>query len=127
MEDKKEIEIDKNDLRNILLIIFIPLLLTFGIEHFGDFKYQSYGGQISTLTLSGGSFTTPFGSRINIQGGQKAYERHSNGDYLINGYYTDKLPYYLKGLGKDILYPIGLIAILLIGYFFVNKYSFKIS
>ena len=127
MENKTEIEVKKNDIRNILMIIIIPLLLTFVIEHFGKFNYQSYGGQISTLTLSGGSFMTPFGNKVNIKGGQKAYKRHSDGTYKINGYYTDKLPYYFKGLAKDIVYPIILIGILLIGYFLKNKYSIKIT
>jgi hypothetical protein len=127
MNDKQEIEIKKNDIRNILLIILVPLFLTFFIEHFGKFSYQSYGGQISKVTLSGGSFTTPFGSKIIIQGGQKAYNRHSDGTYKINGYYTDKLPYYFKGLGKDILYPAILIILLLGVYLLKNKYSIKIS
>ena len=127
MNEKQEIEIKKNDIRNILLIIFVPLLLTFVIEHFGKFNYQSYGGQISTVKLSGGSFTTPFGNVVKIKGGQKAYKRHSGGNYKINGYYTDKIPYYFKGLGKDLLYPIILIVILLLVYFFKNKYSIKIS
>jgi hypothetical protein len=127
MENKTEIEIEKNDIRNILLIILLPLLLTFIIEHFGKFNYQSYGGQISTLTISGGSFKTPFGSKVNIESGQKAYKRHSNGIYKINGYYTDKIPYYFRGLMKDILYPIILIILLLGFYLLKNKYSIKIT
>lgn len=127
MENKTEIEIEKNDIRNILVIIFLPLLLTFVIEHFGNFNYQSYGGQIDTLTLSGGSFKTPFGNTVNVESGQKAYERHSDGIYKINGYYTDKLPYYFKGLAKDIIYPAILIGILLIVYLLKNKYSIKIT
>ncbi|PRP66373.1 hypothetical protein [Nonlabens agnitus] len=127
MENKTEIEIKKNDIRTLLLIIFVPILLTFGIEHFGKFHYQSYGGQISTLTLSGGSFTTPFGNKVIIEGGQKAYKRHSDGTYKINGYYTDKLPYYFQGLIKDIVYPTILIVVLLLVYFFKHKYSIKIS
>jgi hypothetical protein len=128
MENKQELRINKKDLRTIILIIFAPLLFTFIIEHFGNFNYQSYGGQIETVTISSGSFTTPFGNIVNIKGGQKAYEWHSDvGMYLVNGHYTDKLPYYFKGLAKDIIYPIILIVIGLIIYFFKNKYSIKIS
>jgi len=127
MDNKTEIEIKKNDIRTILLIIIVPILLTFGIEHFGNFNYQSYGGQISTVTLSGGSFTTPFRNKVIIEGGQKAYELHSDGIYKINGYYTDKIPYYFKGLIKDIIYPIILIVISLLMYFLKHKYSIKVT
>jgi hypothetical protein len=128
MDNKTEITVNRNDVKSILLIILIPLILTFIIEHFGDFSYQSFGGQIETITISGGSFTTPFGSTVNIQGGQKAYQWHSgDGMYKINGHYTDKLPYYLEGLGKDIIYPIVLIVIGLVFFLVKNKYSFTIT
>jgi hypothetical protein len=127
MEDKTEIQIKKNDIRNILLIFIIPLLLTFIVEHFGDFTHKSYGGQIATVTLVDSYFTSPFGSIVKIPDGEKAYKRHSDGTYQIYGYYTDKIPYYIKALGKDILYPIVLIILLLAVYFLKNKYSIKIS
>lgn len=127
MENKKEINLDKKVIKKILIIIFAPLLFTFTIEHFGVFNYQSYGGQISTLTLTSASFTTPFGNKVVTDGGGKGYVLHNDGTYKINGYYFDKLPFYIKGLVKDIIYPIILIVILLVFYFFRTKYSIKIS
>jgi hypothetical protein len=121
MEDIAEIKIIKNHTRNILLIFIIPLLLTFITEHFGDFTHKSYGGQISTLTLVDSYFTSPFGSIVEIPDGEKAYNKHSDGIYKIFGYYTDKLPYYLKALTNDIIYPVAIIILILFIYFLKNK------
>jgi hypothetical protein len=126
MKNKTELEIKKNDIRNICLIILTPLILTFIVEHFGEFNLKSFGGQISTLTLVNSSFETPFGNTVEIKDGVKAYKTRSDGR-LTTFFYIDKIPYYLKGVGKDIIYPIILIIVLLIGYLFKHKYSIKIT
>lgn len=130
MEQKKELQLNKKDLRTILLIITVPFLITFILEHFGDFQYRGYGGvSISEYTVDNLTFTTILGNKINenVAGQGMGYVRQSGGNYKINGTYGGKLPYYLKGVIKDIMLPILLIVISLGVYFFKNKYSIKIT
>lgn len=130
MEQKKELQINKKDLRTILLIIIVPFLLTFIFEHFGDFQYRGYGGvSISEYTVDNLTFTTILGNKINenVAGQGMGYVQQSGGSYKINGTYGGKLPYYLKGVAKDIILPIILIVVSLGVYFFKNKYSIKIT
>lgn len=108
-------------------MIITSFILIFILEHFGDFTHKSYGGTLGNATLVNSYFKTPFGNKIKIPNGTKAYTRHSDGTYIVQGYYSEKLPYYIKGMFSDILYTIILITILMIFYFFKNKYSIKIS
>ena len=130
MKDKQQIEIKKNDIRNLLLIIFLPLFITFFIEHFGEFDVKSYGGSYETATVTNSSFKTPFGNTVKISDNVLAFKYQGNGDYVSlrgSGRYFEKIPYYIKGVVKDIVYPFTLIIVLLLVYFFKNKYSIKIS
>lgn len=126
---KKEIHVSKTDARNIFLSILVPFLLIFIIEHFGKFEYIGYGGvSISEVRVSSLTFTTPFGNKIydDVSGQGMGYERQSDGTRVINGSYSGKLPYYLKGMIEDIVYPFILIAFLLLLAVLNAKYKFKL-
>lgn len=130
MEQKKELQIKAKDLRTISLILILPFILTFILEHFGEFQYRGYGGvTILEYRVDNLTFKTVLGNEINesVVGKEIGYVQQSNGNYLINGTYGGKLPYYLKGMMKDIILPIILIIISLAVYFFRKKYSLKIS
>ncbi|MRT17540.1 hypothetical protein F3C99_11300 [Vitellibacter sp. q18] len=130
MKKKQEINISVADARNILIAIFLPFILLFIIEHFGEFKYIGYGGvSISEARVSSITFNTPFGNKIyeDLSSNNVGYERQSNGNWVINGGYASKLPYYVKGLIKDIIYPIILMIILLSFVLLSLKYKLKFS
>ena len=130
MEQKKELQISKKDFRTILLIIILPFLLTFVLEHFGDFNYRGYGGvSIKEYRVSNLTFNTILGNEIyeDVTGKGMGYVYQSGGNYKINGTYLGKLPYYLKGVIKDIALPIILILVSLGVYFFKKKFSIKMT
>lgn len=126
METKKEIVLDKKETKKIFLIIFIPLISTFIIEHFGDFNYQGYGGKISEVRVISATFTTPFGNTVITDGKGMGYVMQKDASFKVNGTYLGQLPFYIKGFFRDIIYPLILIVLLLAIYFFGKKYSIKI-
>ena len=131
MENKKEIKITEKDTFSILKIIFIPLLLTFIIEHFGEFRYSTIleAQTAADVRITDLTFDTPFGNTIhkNVYHDNIKYETGSDGIGRLNGDYFDKFPYYIKGVIKDIIYPLLLIGILLVFYFISKKYKIRLE
>lgn len=130
MEAKTEIKLEKNHLKIILLIIIIPFFLTFILEHFGKFNYSGAGGvSYADVRVSDIKFTSLFGSIIegDARGKDIGYEVNRKGTLVISPPYLVRLPYFIKGFIKDILYPIILVVALLVLYFFNKKYSIKLS
>jgi len=130
MEQKKELQVNKKDIRAFFLILIIPFLLTFILEHFGEFQYRGYGGvSISQYTVDNLTFTTILGNDINenVAGQGMGFVYQSGGNFKINGTYLGKLPYYLKGVAKDIILPLILIVVSFGVYFFKKKFSIKIT
>jgi hypothetical protein len=87
MENKKEIKIEKKDVRAILLIFIIPLLLTFLLEHLGEFSYTYLnGGPLLEVEVNSLTFKTPFGNATtyDVSGKGIGYDRLEDGNYEIN-------------------------------------------
>ena len=129
--EKKEITINSKDIKKIFYIFFIPLFITFLIEHFSEFRYTT---RVSSETMADVqatdlTFTTPFGSEIyeDVSDKNLKYEIHNDSIARINGYYSGKFPYYLKGVFKDILYPLLVSFLLLVIFIFSKKYRFKVE
>lgn len=129
--EKKEITINSKDIKKIFFIFFIPLFITFLIEHFSEFRYTT---RVSSETMADVqatdlTFTTPFGSEIyeDVSDKNLKYEIHNDGIARINGYYSGKFPYYLKGVFKDILYPLLVSFLLLVIFIFSKKYRVKVE
>ncbi|WP_298902452.1 hypothetical protein [uncultured Psychroserpens sp.] len=127
---QKEIRIKKLDVKSMVILIFIPFLLTFIIEHFGDFKYHANTNgknlpvnQIDILTIN---FHTPFGNTIWRDGSGYTYT-----DTVFKGgkfhSYNNKLPYYLRGLASDVIYPLVFSLILIVLFFLNKKYKIKLT
>ena len=127
--EKRQINLKKKDLKSIMILLFVPLLLTFVIEHFGNFRFHANSNgqnlpvnQISILIIY---FDTPFGNQILTDGNEFTY----NDTVFENGKfhsYLNKLPYYIKGFISDIIYPL-IFSFILIGFYFLNKkFRFKL-
>ena len=81
--EKKEITINSKDIKKIFFIFFIPLFITFLIEHFSEFRYTT---RVSSETMADVqatdlTFTTPFGSEIyeDVSDKNLKYEIHNDG------------------------------------------------
>lgn len=119
---KKELLVNKKDLKFYLSSIIIPLVITLILEHFGEFKYSyQIGGLISEVEINTITFSSPFGNEItwDVTNEGFRYERTENG-YEINSSYFSKLPYYFKALYHEIWYPL-IATLLLIVLYFLNK------
>lgn len=125
---QRRVFIKKKDLKMILILLLAPLILTFIIEHFGNFKYHANTNgqnlpvsQINILTIN---FHTPFGSTVWTDGNGYTYNDTVFKDGKFHTYFN-KVPYYLKGLTSDIIYPIS-VSFILMGLFLINK-KFKFT
>lgn len=130
MDDRREIKVKKKDIRNVILIIFAPLLVTFVLEHLGDFNYKGYGGvSILEFEASNIEFETFFGNVIeeNVEGQGIGYNRKDDGGYEL-GKYSDKLPYMIRAVfSVDFIYPFIAITIGLGIYALRKKFNVKIT
>ena len=75
------------------------------------------------------NFITPFGSEIyeDVSNKNLKYEIHNDGLARINGYDSGRFPYYLKGVFKDILYPLLVSFVFLIVFIFARKFRLRIT
>lgn len=124
MNPRKEIKISKKDAQTILLIIIAPFLLTFIIEHFGDFRYKGYGNNAIDYKVTDAFFTTPFGNEFHTIEND-GYKQHDGGVFKIKGDYFDKLPFYLKGVVEDFIYPLILVIVLFITFYVRKKFKIR--
>lgn len=128
---KKEIIINSKDVKKIFYIFFIPLFITFLIEHFSEFHYTTRisSESMADVQATDLNFITPFGSEIyeDVSNKNLKYEIHNDGLARINGYYSGRFPYYLKGVFKDILYPLSVSFVFLIVFIFARKFRVRIT
>ena len=130
MEVKKELRIAGKDLRNILLIIIVPLIFTFILEHTTEFQYRGYGGvSLSEYRATSLTLITFLGNEIyeDVSDKNLGYVADDEGILRINGTYQGKLPYYIKAVFADFLLPMALIILSFALYFVRKKYSIKIT
>lgn len=124
--EKKEIAVDKGIAVFIFLAVLIPLFGTFIIEHLGSFKFAGYGGDWSNK-ITGIELHTPFGNLVETDG--KGYTYSDTVDILgkFHTNYSLRLPFYIKAVFADIIYPL-LLSTLIIGiYFFTQKFKIKLT
>ena len=138
MTEKKQIKLSKKSIQFILAAIFIPLLLTFGLEHFGKFEASVLGlmdnpsathGSPVDVRLNSRTFNTFFGNKIfkNLYAEKKrAYRMTKDFAFTTTPTYEERLPYYFEAVYLDIIYPLSLSAILIIIFLFTRIFSIKL-
>lgn len=128
--EQRQINIKKRDVKMIFILLLTPLLLTFIIEHFCEFRYHANTNgerlpvnQINILTIN---FNTPFGNTVWTDGNGYTYNDTVFKDGKFHTY-LNKLPYYFKGLASDIIYP-SIFSLILIALFLLSKkYKIKLT
>lgn len=120
---QKEIEeIREKDFKR-LLIILLPFLLLFIIEHFGEFNVVAspyYGNDNESKSyISRVDYETPFGSEFSedLRG-----EKH-----IFNFLYDNKFPFYIKGVFEDIWYAVIPSLIILLIFLYNRFLSIQVS
>lgn len=139
MSEKREIKLSKNAMKFVIGAIIIPLLLTFILEHFGKFEAKGMGSVNDSTAetfltmdtrLYERGFQTFFGNKIEenlYHKNLRLYREADNGNLEIFPIYSERIPYYLKALYLDIIYPLILSTILVGVYFFRKKIKIKLT
>ncbi len=135
---KKELIFDKKAIKFVMWAIFIPLVFTFILEHFGKFTATGLGSikdpnamsyKLMDTRLQTRGFNTVFGNRISKNLYSKnipAYRQDSKGVHLISPIYPKQIPYYIEAVWVDKVYPLSLSLILIIVFFLNQKYRIKL-
>ena len=135
MAKKTEIKINQEILFFIFFTVLITFIVTFLIEHFGEFKFSvnwktqaNYGVWASKVEEI--KFHTPFANILETDGkGYTARDIHNEppiqGKFFKN--YFIRLPFYLKAVLVDIIYPIFLTMIIIGIYLFKRKFKIKLT
>ena len=135
MTKKTEIKINLEILYFIFFTILITFICTFIIEHFGEFKFSvnwkkhpDYGLWASKVEEI--KFHTPFANILETDGkgytaGDIEDDPTIQGKFFKN--YLIRLPFYLKAVLVDIIYPIFLTMIIMGIYFFRRKFKIQFT
>ncbi|AXT20992.1 hypothetical protein D7030_00155 [Flavobacteriaceae bacterium AU392] len=136
---KKEIVLNKNIVQFVLLAIIAPLILTFILEHFGEFKASSLGetsynvhkgSNYKKIRLHTRTFHTVFGNKIEENLYKKnipAYRETKKGTLLVSPNYGKQIRYYAKAVVADIAYPISFSLIIIAIFMFRRKFALKLN
>lgn len=126
MKEKTNIIIDKKAFIFVISTITILLFLTLIVEHFGHFKFSGYGGDWSNK-ITGIKFYTPFGSIVETDGKGYTYRDTVNSLGKFHDNYFIKLPFYIKAVFKDVLYPLSTSVVIITIYFVRRKFNLTIK
>ena len=120
MTEKKEIKINSLFLKDFFKSIFFSLILLFIINHFGEFKYENYGGAEHFVT-----YETLFGDKVYSDA--NFFTSNNWPKYGEVESYFEKLPYYIYSISVEFIPLIIMIISLLIIFTIKRKFTFKIA
>jgi|GEM_PF-2332974 hypothetical protein len=142
---KKQITLKKSDIRTLVLILILPFVLTFLLEHLGKFDGNSLGGtthrvhpyygevaydNMVNARLHDRIFTTLLGTEIRDNLYAKdlfIYRRLDDGSITPDPYYSTKIGYYIRGIKEDIVLPLVLMVLWFLVFGLSKVFSLKIE